>query len=325
METTLSTDGGRATFTLSYLDVSDGVRLAVYEWPAPANPKAVVQITHGLAEHAARYDRLARALTDAGYAVFASDHRGHGKTARDETELGFFADDAGFKKLVADQFAVNRLIASRYPALPRVLLGHSFGSFVSQAYVFEHPQSIRALVLSGTTSANRFAVAPGIALARAIRMRLGTHGKSQILQQLSFGSYNDAFKPVRTEFDWLSRDPDEVDKYVADPLCGFDTTVQGWIDLLGGLLHIRSPQRQRHLPKDLPIYLLSGTTDPVGDMGKGPTRLSQQYIAAGLTRVKLNLYSSARHELFNETNRDQVTAELIAWLDGALGFTANPG
>jgi alpha-beta hydrolase superfamily lysophospholipase len=307
-------------YSQSYLDVSDGVRLALYEWPAPSTPKAVVQITHGLAEHAARYDRLARALTQAGYAVFASDHRGHGKTARDPSELGFFAAEDGFKKLVSDLLAVNRVIASRYPELPRVLLGHSFGSFVSQAYLFEHASTVQAVVLSGTTSANRFAVAPGLGLARVLRARLGPRGKSRLLQQLSFGSYNDAFKPNRTEFDWLSRDPAEVDKYVADPLCGFDMTVQGWGDLFGGLLYIRSSERQRRLPKDLPIYLLSGTADPVGEMGKGPTRLSQQYVAAGLTRVKLNLYASARHELFNETNRDQVTAELVAWLDGALGF-----
>jgi alpha-beta hydrolase superfamily lysophospholipase len=318
METTLTQDDAPATFTQSYLDVSDGVKLAFYEWPQPASPKAAVQITHGLAEHAARYDRLARALTQAGYAVYASDHRGHGKSVRDPSELGFFGEHGGFKKLVDDQVAVNHEIALRHPGLPRVLLGHSFGSFVSQAYLFEHAHSVSAVVLSGSTSANRFAVAPGLALAHALRVRLGPRGRSELLQQLTFGSYNDAFKPNRTEFDWLSRDPAEVDKYAADPLCGFANSVQGWIDLLGGLLYIRSSERQRRLPKDLPIYLMSGTADPVGDMGKGPTRLAQQYAAAGLTRVKLNLYPSARHELFNETIRTQVTNELIAWLDSVL-------
>lgn len=318
METTLITERRQAAFSQSYLDVSDGVRLALYEWPAPHSPKAVVQITHGLAEHAVRYDRLARALTAAGYAVFASDHRGHGRTANDPSELGFFAERDGFKKLVADLLAVNREIASRYPQLPRILLGHSFGSFVSQAYLFEHASSVNAVVLSGSASANRFVVAPVLALARALRLRLGPRGKSKLLQLLSFGTYNDAFKPTRTEFDWLSRDPAEVDKYVADPLCGFDNSVQGWIDLLGGLLYIRSSERQRRLPKGLPIYLLSGMADPVGEMGKGPTRLSQQYGAAGLTRIELNLYPNARHELFNETNRDQVTSELITWLDSVI-------
>jgi alpha-beta hydrolase superfamily lysophospholipase len=318
METILSTDARRTEFELSFLDVSDGVKLAVYAWPPPAAPKAAIQIAHGLAEHAARYDRLARALTQAGYAVYGSDHRGHGKTARDPSELGFFAASDGFDKVVSDQFAVNRFVAARHPGLPIVLLGHSFGSFVSQAYLFEHADSVRAVVLSGTTSANPLLVAPGLALAYAERLRLGPRAKSKLLQQLSFGSYNDAFKPVRTEFDWLSRDPDEVDKYVADPSCGFDTSVQGWIDLFGGLLRIGSSARQRRLPSTLPVYLLSGTADPVGDMGKGPTRLQQQYQAAGIKRVKLNLYPTARHELVNETNRDQVTDELIAWLDDTL-------
>jgi alpha-beta hydrolase superfamily lysophospholipase len=318
METTLNQEDSQAAFTQSYLELSDGAQLALYEWPAPASPKAVVQITHGLAEHAGRYDRLARALSQAGYAVFASDHRGHGKSARGPSELGFFGEQGGFQTLVSDQLAVNHELALRYPELPRVLLGHSFGSFVSQAYLFEHAHTVSAVILSGTTSANRLLIAPGLALARALRVPLGPRGKSQLLQQLTFGSYNDAFKPVRTEFDWLSRDAAEVDKYVADPLCGFDNSVQGWIDLLGGLLYIRSSERQRRLPKELPIYVLSGTADPVGDMGKGPTRLAQQYAAAGLTRVKLNLYPSARHELFNETNRVQVTSDLIAWLDGVL-------
>lgn len=318
METALTPDDAKSAFTQSYLEMSDGVPIALYEWPAPAAPKAVVQIAHGLAEHAARYDRLARALTQAGYAVFASDHRGHGKSARGPSELGFFGEHDGFQRLVNDQAAVNYELGLRHPELPRVLLGHSFGSFISQAYLFEHAHSVNAVILSGTTSANRLMVAPGLGLARALRIPLGPRGKSKLLQQLTFGAYNDAFKPNRTEYDWLSRDPAEVDKYVADPLCGFDNSVQGWIDLLGGLLYIRSSERQRKLPKDLPIYLMSGTADPVGDMGKGPTRLAQQYAAAGLTRVKLNLYPSARHELFNETNRAQVTSELIAWLDDAL-------
>jgi alpha-beta hydrolase superfamily lysophospholipase len=318
METTLSTDATRTSYTQSYLDAPDGARIALYEWPAPTSPKGVVQITHGLAEHAGRYDRLARALTQAGYAVFASDHRGHGKSVRDASELGFFGAKSGFEKLVADVLAVNREIASRYPTLPRILLGHSFGSFVSQAYMFEHASTLKAVVLSGTASANPLVTAPALVLAHAERVRVGPGGKSRLLQQLTFGSYNDAFKPTRTEFDWLSRDRAEVDKYVADPLCGFENSVQGWIDLLGGLLYIRSSERQRRLPKELPIYLLSGTADPVGDMGKGPARLSQQYVAAGLSRVKLALYPSARHELFNETNRDQVTSELIAWLDSVV-------
>ncbi len=318
METNLSTEANQAGYELSYLERPDGARIAVYGWPAPAKARAVVQITHGLAEHAARYDRLARALTQAGYLVYASDHRGHGKSVRDASELGFFADEDGFQKVVGDLFAVNRHIASRHPSLPRVLFAHSFGSFVAQAYLFEHSESVDAVVLSGTTRANPLVVGPGLVLARALRAVHGPRGTSWILQKLSFGSYNDAFQPTRTDFDWLSRDPSEVDKYVSDPLCGFDTTVQGWIDLFGGLLHIRSSELQRRLPKDLPIYIFSGDQDPVGDRGKGPASLAKRLAAAGLRRVKLKLYPGARHELLNETHRDEVTGELIAWLDEVI-------
>jgi alpha-beta hydrolase superfamily lysophospholipase len=321
MEATLSGDASRTSFTTTQLPAADGARLALYAWPQPRAAKAVVQIAHGLAEHAGRYDRLAQALVDAGYAVYASDHRGHGKTAQDPGELGFFAAEDGFRKLVSDLYCVQQFIAARHGdlgGLPRVLLAHSFGSLLAQAFLFEHAASVSAVVLSGSASPWPPVTLGGLAVAHAERLRLGPRGKSRLLQQLSFGAYNAAFGPTRTEFDWLSRDPDEVDKYLADPLCGFEASVQGWIDLLGGLLHVRSSERQRRIPKQLPIYLLSGAADPAGDQGKGPKRLAAQYARAGLERVTTRLYASARHELFNETNRDQVTQDLIEWLDRTL-------
>ncbi|HKP59229.1 MAG TPA: alpha/beta hydrolase [Polyangiales bacterium] len=314
METTLIREPPRGSYTLSQLERPDGMRLAVYAWPLPRTPKGVVQITHGLAEHAGRYDRLAQALVDAGYAVYAHDHRGHGKTVRDTSELGFFARESGFDVLVEDLYAVNRYIAGKHGELPRVLLGHSFGSFVTQGYLFQHADSVDAVALSGSNSAQAPLTWVGLALARAERARLGPRGKSALIQQMTFGAYNNAFKPLRTEFDWLSRDPDEVDKYASDPLCGFETSVQGWIDLFGALLRIRSSERQRGIPKQLPIYVFSGAADPVGEHGKGTKRLAEQYRRAGLTNVTLKLYASARHELFNETNRDQVTQDFIDWL-----------
>jgi alpha-beta hydrolase superfamily lysophospholipase len=320
METTLS--DGPSTFTLSHLDVEDGVKLAVYTWPAPGGqsgqPKAAVQITHGLAEHAGRYDRLARALTAAGYQVYASDHRGHGKTARDASELGFLAAKDGFRKVVDDLYAVNRYIAARHDKLPRVLLGHSFGSFAAQDFLFSHGDNVSAVALSGSTSNIPVLPVAGLGVAHLERLRVGPRGTSKLLQTLSFGAYNKAFAPNRTDFDWLSRDPKEVDKYIADPLCGFDATVQAWIDLFGELLRIASPDHQKRIPKQLPIYVFSGTLDPVGDAGKGTFRLLKQYEKAGLERVTSRLYAGARHELFNETNRDEVTADLVRWLDSVF-------
>lgn len=303
-------------YALTKLPLDDGAQLALYNWPAPEGSiKAVVQIAHGLAEHAGRYDRLALALTRAGYLVYASDHRGHGLTARGPSELGFFAERDGFRRLVDDIYAVNRAIAARHPELPRVLLGHSFGSFLTQTYLFTYGDSIRAAALSGSSVSPQAVALAGLGLAQVERLRVGPRGKSWVLQQASFGAYNKRFEPARTEFDWLSRDAAEVAKYVADPLCGFETTTSGWIDLLGGLVQNASAANQRRVPKHLPIYVFSGTLDPVGEFGKGPQRLAKQYERAGLSRVTLKLYANARHELFNEENRDEVTADLIRWLD----------
>jgi alpha-beta hydrolase superfamily lysophospholipase len=308
------------SYSLTKLELDDGAPLAMYAWPAPVltPAKAAVQIIHGLVEHAGRYDRLALALGQAGYAVFASDHRGHGLTARGPSDLGYFAEREGFRRVVEDQCAVNREIATRLPNRPRILLGHSFGSFVAQAYLFTHGDSVSAAALSGTTSNPRALSLAGLGLAHVEKLRVGARGKSFVLQQASFGAYNKAFTPARTEFDWLSRDPVEVDRYVADPLCGFELTATGWIDMLGGMFWIADPRNQARVPKHLPIYLFSGERDPVGEFGKGPRRLAEQYARVGLSNVTLKLYPDARHELFNEQNRDEVTADFIAWLDRVL-------
>jgi len=304
------------TFSMEQLLRDDGSSVALYRWPAPTQPiKAAVQIAHGLAEHAARYDRLAEALTRAGYAVFANDHRGHGHTAQRPTDYGHLADRDGFQRVVEDLYAVNRYIAAQLPDIPRVLMGHSFGSFATQQYLATYGDSIVAAVLSGTNSGVAKLVRGGVAVASLERLRVGRRNRSELLQQLSFGSYNRAFEPTRTEFDWLSRDAAEVDKYVADPLCGFPMTTQTWNDLMRGLIQIEAPALQARVPKHLPVYIFAGDTDPVGRAGKGPRKLAESYARAGLTRVTLKLYPGGRHEMLNEINREEVTSDLIGWLN----------
>jgi len=305
-----------STFTVSRLARPDGTSLAVYKWPAPEGTiKAVVQIVHGLAEHAARYDRLAQALRRAGYAVYASDHRGHGQTSRGPREFGHFADREGFERVVDDQYAVNRQIVSESPRLPVVLFGHSFGSFVSQRYLGLYGDSIQAAVLSGTTGGGAALMKVALGIAKMERLRLGARNTSALMQKLTFGGYNNAFKPTKTEFDWLSRDADEVAKYVADPLCGFAVTTQAWCDLLAGMVANEDPALRARIPKHLPIYIMSGAVDPTGRASVGPKALAAAYESAGLDQVTLRLYPEGRHELINETNREEVTRDLIAWLD----------
>jgi alpha-beta hydrolase superfamily lysophospholipase len=310
-----------STFTL----VSpDGVALFVYRWLPDTTPKAVVQIAHGLVEHAGRYARLAQALTRAGYAVYAGDHRGHGRTAPTPADLGFFADRDGWRKCVDDLWWLNQRLATDNAGLPVVLIGHSMGSFMSQHFISEHGEALAGVVLAGSNGKpSRLTVAVD-ALARLERLRQGPRGRSALVHSLAFGSFNKRFAPVRTEADWISRDSAEVDKYVADALCRFRPTLQLWIDLLDALSEIARPARQARIPKQLPIYIVAGTRDPVSGNGKGLQQLLSAYRSAGLQRVTYRFYPEARHELFNETNRDEVTRELLAWLDEVIGRGRSP-
>lgn len=305
------------TFTL---EVEPSVALHVHAWLPEAAPRALVQIAHGMAEHSARYARLAAALVAEGYGVYAADHRGHGKSVRGPEELGFFAEENGYRKLVEDQERLRKRVASEHPGAPIVLLGHSMGSFVVRNYLCEHAEGIAAAVLSGTAGGSGGLAKAGKVVAKVERARLGPRGKSKVLGAMSFGDYNKAFEPVRTQFDWLSRDAAEVDKYVADPLCGFETTTQGWIDVLSLVIEMQRPERVARMSKSLPVYLLSGDQDPVGGRGRGVEATQTLLREAGLSRVSMRLYPGGRHEMFNEQNRDEVTSDLIGWLAGDAGL-----
>ena len=304
-----------STFTLT---TADGIDLFVYCWLPAGQPKAVIQIAHGLAEHAARYARLAAALNSAGYAVYANDHRGHGRTAKSAEDLGFFAERAGWRKCVDDLWRVNRHVAAAHPGLPIVLLGHSMGATLAEQFMGDHGDALAGVVLSGANGKPTALAKVGSALTRAERARLGARGKSKLVQSLTFDAFNKKFAPARTAFDWLSRDPAEVDKYVADPLCGFPATVQLWLDLLEGWAAVSRPAHRSRVPKALPLYLIAGGRDPVSDNTRQLEPWIAEYRAAGLLNLTHQFYSEARHELFNETNRDEVTADLIVWLDQVI-------
>jgi len=306
------------------LNTEDGAALFVYRWLPDTPAKAAVQIAHGLAEHAGRYARLAEALTGAGYAVYAADHRGHGRTAPTAADLGFFAEGEGWRRCLDDLWQLNRQIAAEHPGLPVVLVGHSMGSFMAQHFISEHGEALAGVVLSGTDGKPGALASAGRLIARLERLRLGPRGRSALIHALAFGVFNKAFAPTRTPADWLSRDPAEVDKYVADPLCGFVATTQNWIDLLDALPEIAKPDRQALIPKQLPIHIISGSADPVSDGTKRLQQLLAAYRAAGLERVTHRFYEGARHELFNETNREEVTRDLVLWLDGVIAARAAP-
>ncbi len=288
-----------------------GRRIFVRRWAPDGEAKASVQVAHGLAEHGGRYARLAGALTAAGYVVYASDHRGHGPDCRPD-DLGYFADRGGWRACLDELAAVANAIAEWESDIPKAFFGHSMGSFLGQTFIAERGEGLAAVAFSGTTGAPPAIARVGKFLAAFERWRLGPRGKSPIVQSLLFLGFNANFTPARTRFDWLSRDASEVDKYIADSTCGFNVTNSLALDLLDGVATLGSPALAARIPKTLPIYLFRGSRDPVSVNMQG---LVDVYRAAGLNDLTVKVYPDARHETLNETNRDEVTADLIAWLD----------
>jgi alpha-beta hydrolase superfamily lysophospholipase len=288
----------------------------ILRWDAVADPLAAVHVLHGMSEHAGRYAGLAQALNAAGFVVWAHDHRGHGRNPTSPVGLGHFADQDGWRLVVDDAWRVSAALRDAYPGRPLVLVAHSMGSFIAQTLLPEHGADYRAVVLVGTGGPPGVAEQAGRAVARVQRAALGARAPGTWLVALVFGPYNRQFAPTRTPLDWLSRDEREVDAYLADPLCGVPLTAQSWCDFLDGRGALATKDQLARIPKDLPIRLLAGERDPVGGNGRGPQRLVEAYRAAGLGEVSLRLYPGARHEIFNETNRAEVFAELVAWLTG---------
>jgi len=296
------------------LIADDGKSVHVYHWSPRAEPKACVLIAHGMAEHAARYARFAEALTGAGYEVWAPDHRGHGKTAA-EGELGWLADSDGFRRVVEDLRGLSVRIHGERPGKKLFLFGHSWGSFLSQGFISLYGADLAGCVLCGTAGDGGAAVKAGRVVAALGCAFKGQRAKAPLMNSMSFGSFNNAFQPARTDFDWLSRDPAEVDKYVSDPFCGFLCSYGFFRDLLGGLSWIHAPATAAAIPKDLPIYMIAGAKDPVGAAPGTFDKLFERYRSLGVADVGKKLYPDGRHEVLNDTCRDEAGSDVIAWLD----------
>jgi len=279
------------------------------QWQPEVRTRASMIICHGMAEHGNRYARLARCLAREGIAVYAPNLRGHGPQARDT--LGQLP--GGWAALESDLLRAVTQVRALNPQAPMILLGHSMGSYLAQSFLLQHSALIDAVILSGS-NAHPPALSRFGRLAAAIERRLRAENASaRTLGKLSFGQFNQAFKPNRTEYDWLSRDPAEVDAYIDDPLCGFTLTADYWHELFGALLRIADQQQLKNLTKSIPILIVGGEHDPVS-AGDGLLKLQQRLQQAQLKQVKLLLYPQARHEVFNETNRDQVTRDTLSWI-----------
>ncbi len=296
---------------------SDGSTLRLYRSLPESAPRAAILIAHGMGEHAGRYTPVAEQLNAAGYAVYANDHRGHGYSA-DRESLGNMGAD-GWNRVIEDTAEITAHIASEHPGRPRVLLGHSMGSMLAQQFAYRFGREIDALILSGSPGiGGAFSGWLSHTIARFERWRLGHDAESALMQQLVFGSSNKNWDgPDATGFEWLSRDAGQVQAYVDDPLCGFVLRAGSLCDLFAGAREARRKSSIAGIPAELPVYVFSGSADPVHAEGANLERLLKRY-RRQLRRTDYRLYPEGRHEMFNETNRQEVIDDLLAWLEDAL-------
>lgn len=274
---------------------------------SPAKPVGILVISHGMAEHGDRYRPLARWLNENSITVVTYHHRGHGPGCP-PGQRGHYADQHGWASVVADLHLVIQYARSLSPGLPVNLLGHSMGSFIAQAYVQTHGASLDTLILSATNRIARGQLLASRALIGLIRLFRGKRYRSRLVARMTFEQFNRKFRPNRTDSDWLSRDQKQVDQYIADPLCGSICSVGLWWDFIGGILDISPPAWR----KDLPVHLFSGSADAVGEMGSGVRKHFQSIREAGLEKVTLRLFNGGRHEMLNETNREEVWNYLLS-------------
>lgn len=299
--------------------LDDGTQIALHTWIPHAFLKKnivryVVQLSHGMAEHAQRYDHFARFLCKNGIAVYAHDHRGHGQTAATADELGFLAKEEGFQRVVLDLYAMVQTCHEDFPGVPIILLGHSFGSFIAQSFIEQFGTEVNGCILSGTAGPRIPITMMGSALAAIIKKFKGTRHRSKFLDKLSFGTYRDKITKPCAEFAWLSRDIEVVQGYEDDPLCGFLCTAGFFYDLTSGLTRIHQRKNIRRIPKNLPVFLFSGTADPVGSYTKTIKKLAHQYNHEGI-QVTERYYAGGRHEMLNEVCNDEVYTDIVNWIE----------
>jgi alpha-beta hydrolase superfamily lysophospholipase len=295
-----------------------GASVAYHHFRAEGPERGILLVCHGLAEHSRRYERFAAAMAMRGYHVYAHDHRGHGETRATDAPLGQFARKDGIASVIGDVIAMRELAAAAHPEAPVILFGHSMGGLISLNAGVNHPEKFDALAV---WNANFHPGLPGRLAQLTLkieRMLKGSDVPSGLLPKLTFDTWGHSIPGRRTDFDWLSHDPLEVDKYIADPLCGFDASVSLWLDALA--LSFRAPQKAHldRLPHAMPIHLVGGGEDPATDQGKAVLWLAKHLKKAGFSNVTAQIYREMRHETLNEITSDAAIADFAAWCEKAV-------
>ncbi|MBA35585.1 MAG: alpha/beta hydrolase [Oleispira sp.] len=307
--TTSTTQNNKKNVTVT---TKDGRKIQATIWVNP-KAKAYLHICHGMSEHIERYTEFAEVMATQEITVFFHNHRGHGENE----VLGHYSDKDGWLKTIQDIKDVQDVLVEN-KELPLFLFAHSMGSFIAQGFAMRYGANLAGLILSGTNYQPPFMYYIGRVIAQIETYRLGLSSPSRVMDKLSFSSFNNHFKPSRTDFDWLSRDQDQVDQYIKDPYCGFPCSGETWQQLLTGLIEISSNKKLRQIPSNLPIYIFGGDKDPVGQMGKGIPALAKKLRISGHDNVTTKLYKGGRHEMLNEICKTTVHTDITNWIQRNL-------
>ena len=287
-------------------------------WKPEGEAKGVVQIIHGMCEYAERYAPFAKFLNENGYIVCADDHLGHGKSVKSEEDLGYFNDARDYSIVVEDIHELKKQVEPQAENLPWFVLGHSMGSFFCRKYISLYGNEFKAAVIMGSGFKSKVTLNTALFAVKLNALFCGWRNRSKVIKNLAFGSYNKKFKPARTDNDWLSKDPQNVDNYEADKLCGFSFTNNGYYILFSVIKQACSKKVIAAVPKDLPVYFVAGEKDPVGDYGKGVIKAVNKFHKAGIKDVSVTLYDDCRHEILNDVCKEQVQNDVLGFYNGVL-------
>lgn len=276
--------------------------------------RAILQISHGMVEYVERYESFALFLASQGILVTGNDHLGHGKSINSRDDWGYFAKNDGNHAVLYDLYQLTQITKEKYPNIPYFILGHSMGSFYVRQYLGEFGQELDGAIIMGTGCQPLALIQAGRLVAAFVALFKGWHYRSKLVNKLAFGNYNQHFEPARTPKDWLSKDTALVDKHIADELCSFTFTLNGYYTLFTTISRLYSKKLLSAMPKDLPVFFVAGEDDPVGDFGKGVLKVVDMFKKTGMKNVTEKLYPTDRHEILNETDRQQVYNDLYNWM-----------
>lgn len=289
--------------------------------PESEKPCCIVQIVHGMAEYVERYEEFACFLANRNVLVTGEDHLGHGKSIREDKNPGYFCEQDPATVVVRDVHRLKKLTQEKYPGVPYIIFGHSMGSFITRNYLCRYGSGIDGAVICGTGMQPGVLVAVSKLIAQAQKLLQGDNHISRFLDKCAFGNYNKRIENPRTSKDWLTKEEEIVDKYLMDSLCGFIFTVNGFRTMFELISRIHKAENLKKIPKELPVFIISGAEDPVGDYGRGVQAAYDSLEAVGMTNLSMKLYAGDRHEILNETDRDVVMEDIWNWLKNVINYT----